>query len=266
MNKLENKVAVITGGSGGLGVAASKLFVEEGAKVVIVDINEDALKTAVKDINHENISYVVSDVTQPEQVQNFVNITVERHGKIDVFLANAGIEGKMDEIINTPIEMFDQVIAVNVRGVWLGLKYVMPVMAKNGGGSIVITSSTAGIRGSFGMSPYSTSKHAVIGLMRSAALEGASMGIRVNTVNPGPNQTRMMRSIEQMTTELNPTMSSPKDVEKSLSERAALKRYGEPHEVAQMMLFLSSEDSSYCNGGVYMVDGGTSAGSAHTRS
>ena len=131
----------------------------------------------------------------------FVNITVERHGKIDVFLANAGIEGKMDEIINTPVEMFDQVIAVNVRGVWLGLKYVMPVMEKNGGGSIVITSSTAGIRGSFGMSPYSTSKHAVIGLMRSAALEGASMGIRVNTVNPGPNQTRMMRSIEQMTTE-----------------------------------------------------------------
>ena len=105
MNKLENKVAVITGGSGGLGVAAAKLFVEEGAKVVIVDINEDALKTAVKDINHENISYVVSDVTQPEQVQNFVNITVERHGKIDVFLANAGIEGKMDEIINTPVEM-----------------------------------------------------------------------------------------------------------------------------------------------------------------
>ena len=151
MNKLENKVAVITGGSGGLGVAAAKLFVEEGAKVVIVDINEDALKTAVKDINHENISYVVSDVTQPEQVQNFVNITVERHGKIDVFLANAGIEGKMDEIINTPVEMFDQVIAVNVRGVWLGLKYVMPVMEKNGGGSIVITSSTAGIRGSFGM-------------------------------------------------------------------------------------------------------------------
>ena len=128
MNKLENKVAVITGGSGGLGVAAAKLFVEEGAKVVIVAINEDALKTAVKDINHENISYVVSDVTQPEQVQNFVNVAVERHGKIDVFLANAGIEGKMDEIINTPVEMFDQVIAVNVRGVWLGLKYVMPVM------------------------------------------------------------------------------------------------------------------------------------------
>ena len=136
MNKLENKVAVITGGSGGLGVAAAKLFIEEGAKVVIVDINEDALKTAVKDINHENISYVVSDVTQPEQVQNFVNITVERHEKIDVFLANAGIEGKMDEIINTPVEMFDQVIAVNVRGVWLGLKYVMPVMEKNGGGSL----------------------------------------------------------------------------------------------------------------------------------
>ena len=135
MNKLENKVAVITGGSGGLGVAAAKLFVEEGAKVVIVDINEDALKTAVKDINHENISYVVSDVTQPEQVQNFVNVAVERHGKIDVFLANAGIEGKMDEIINTPVEMFDQVIAVNVRGVWLGLKYVMPVMEKNVGGS-----------------------------------------------------------------------------------------------------------------------------------
>jgi NAD(P)-dependent dehydrogenase (short-subunit alcohol dehydrogenase family) len=263
MRKLEGKTAIITGGSGGIGRAAGKLFVGEGARVVLVDLNESALQDAVKFIGNENVSYVVSDVTQPDQVQDFVNVTVERHGGIDILIANAGIEGETNLIIDTPVEMFDKVMAVNVKGVWLSLKYVMPVMKNAGGGSVVITSSTAGVKGSMGMSPYSTSKHAVIGLMRSATLEGSSMGIRVNTVNPSPIQTRMMRSIEEQRSS-HPTLavySTVDEVQKTLASNNPMKRYGEPEEVARLMMFLASDDSSYCNGGVYMVDGGITAGS-----
>src|SRR5438094_8083528 len=146
------------------------------------------------------VSYVVADITQPEQVQHDVQTARERYQGIDILLANAGIEGVVQPIQDYPLEVFDEVMAVNVRAVWLGLKYVIPVMRARGGGSIVITSSTAGIRGGRGMSPYTTSKHAVIGLMRAAAQECAPMGIRVDTVNPAATETRMLRSIEEMRT------------------------------------------------------------------
>ena len=193
MARLAGKIAVITGGAGGIGRAAGKLFAEEGARVVLVDLHEAALQEAVKVVSSDSASYVVADTTQPAQVQAFVDTAVQRHGGIDVFLANAGVEGVVQPIPDYPINVFDQVMAVNVRGVWLGLKYVIPVMRHRGGGSIVITSSVAGIRGTAGMSAYNTSKHAVIGLMRVAALECAPWGIRVNTVNPAPIETRMMR-------------------------------------------------------------------------
>ncbi|CAI8011950.1 3-oxoacyl-[acyl-carrier-protein] reductase FabG [Geodia barretti] len=153
-------------------------------------------------------------------------------------------------------------MAVNVKGVWLGIKYAVPVMRERGGGSIVITSSTAGIGGTPEMSAYNTSKHAVIGLMRTAALEGAPDGIRVNTVNPSPIETRMMRSIEEMRVAAFDDSTVTVDVAKqAFADRIPLQRYGNPEEVARMMLFLSSDDSSFCTGGVYMVDGGRSAGS-----
>ena len=150
--------------------------------------------------------------------------------------------------------MFDQVIAVNVKGVFLGLKAIMPELDKRGGGSIVITSSTAGIRAVGGMSAYVTSKHAVIGLMRTAAMEGAPMDIRVNTVNPSPIDTRMMSSIEEMA-----GMPVGDRSNRPMARHTPLMRYGEPEEVANLMLFLSCNDSSFCTGGVYMVDGGVSA-------
>ena len=145
-------------------------------------------------------------------------------------------------------------MAVNVRGVWLGLKHVIPVMAKGGGGSIVITSSTAGVRAVPGGSAYVTSKHAVIGMMRTAALECAPLNIRVNTVNPAPIETRMMRSIEE---QLAP--GHPGQAKEQVKSRLPLGRYGQPEEVADVMLFLVSDQSRYCTGGVYMVDGGVSA-------
>jgi NAD(P)-dependent dehydrogenase (short-subunit alcohol dehydrogenase family) len=135
-------------------------------------------------------------------------------------------------------------------------------MRERGGGSIVITSSTAGIGGTAGMSAYTTSKHAVIGMMRTAAIECAPMGIRVNTVNPAPIETRMMRSLEEMrVAAADDSEVTVERTKKAYSARIPLQRYGDPEEVAKLMLFLASDDSSYCTGGVYMVDGGRSAGS-----
>jgi len=148
---------------------------------------------------------------------------------------------------------------VNVRGVWLGLKYAIPAMRARGGGSIIITSSAAGIHGSAGISAYTTSKHAVIGLMRTVALDCAPWGIRVNTVNPAPIETRMMRSLEEMRTTVAGAAMTVAQTKEAIAARIPLRRYGAPEEVARLMLFLASDESSFCTGGVYMVDGGSSA-------
>ena len=261
MSRLEGKVAVITGATGGIGSAAARLFAEEGARVALVDLDEAALREVARSIGEDKASYTVADVTQPDQTRNYINAAVERWGGIDILLANAGIEGVLSLITDYPIDVFDRVMAVNVRAVWLGIKYAVPVMQERGGGSIVITSSTAGIGGAPEMSAYNTSKHAVIGLMRTAALEFAP-DIRVNTVNPAPIETRMMRSIEDMRVAAMDDSKVTVDVIKqSAADRIPLQRYGEPEEVARLMLFLASDDSSFCTGGVYMVDGGRSAGS-----
>ena len=262
MARLEGKVAVITGATGGIGSAAARLFAEEGARVALVDLDESALRETVRSIGEDKASYTVADVTQPDQTQSYINAAVDRWGGIDILLANARVEGTLSPITDYPVDVFDRVMAVNVRGVWLGIKYVVPVMSERGGGSIVITSSTAGIGGSSDMSAYTTSKHAVIGLMRTAALEGAPSGIRVNTVNPAPIETRMMRSIEDMrVAALDDSKVTVEVAKQSFADRIPLQRYGDPEEVARMMLFLAGDDSSFCTGGVYMVDGGRSAGS-----
>jgi NAD(P)-dependent dehydrogenase (short-subunit alcohol dehydrogenase family) len=257
MGRLTGKTAVITGGAGGIGQAVAKLFTAEGAQILLVDQHEAALHTAVQATGSPMASSVVADTTQPDQVQRFVTTAVERYGGIDVFVANAGIEGVAQPIPDYPLEVFDQVMAVNVRAVWLGLKYVIPVMRH--GGSIIITSSTAGIRGAVGLSAYTTSKHAVIGLMRTAALECAPLGIRVNTVNPAPIETRMMRALEEMRA-AQAGGASVEQIKQGFASRIPLRRYGMPEEVARLMLFLASDESSFCTGGVYMVDGGSSAG------
>ena len=262
MARLDGKVAVITGATGGIGRAAARLFSEEGARVALVDLDEGALRELAADIGEDKASYSVADVTDPGQSQSYIDAAVNRWGGIDALLANAGIEGTLATIPDYPIEIFDRVIAVNVRGVMLGIKYVVPAMRERGGGSIVITSSTAGIGGAAEMSAYNTSKHAVIGMMRCAALECAPHGIRVNTVNPAPIETRMMRSIEeQRAAALDDTDVTLETMKRAYVERIPLRRYGNPEEVARMMLFLSSDESSFCTGGVYMVDGGRSAGS-----
>ncbi len=259
MGRLDGKVAVITGGAGVIGKAACKLFTEEGAKVLLVDTDAQQLDAIVRSAGNGNVSTFVADVTQPEQVQAYVNAAVERYGGIDVFLNNAGIEGVVLPVTEYPIDVFDKVMAVNVRGVFLGLKYVIPVMAAKMQGSIVITSSVAGVNGAGAVSAYITSKHALIGLMRTTAIECAPLNIRVNTINPSPVESRMMRSLESGADELLKIMM-PDVVMPSAKEQTTLGipmgRYAMPEEVAKVMLFLASDDSSFCTGGVYMVDGG----------
>jgi|TARA_B110000259_G_scaffold12861_2_gene13671 NAD(P)-dependent dehydrogenase (short-subunit alcohol dehydrogenase family) len=251
--KLDNKVVLITGAGGGIGQAAVRKFVSEGAKVMLADIGTDVTQTLVDELGSERCACVAVDVAVADQVENMVRATVDRFGSIDVFIANAGVEGKIGSIMDTDVSNLDQVLAVNVRGVWLGLHYVMPVMRDGNGGSIIITSSGAGVQGSPNTAAYNTSKHAVIGLMRCAALEAAQFGIRVNTVNPGAVDTRMMESIEEGFAEVGAG-----DFRAMVEAVTPLGRYGQPDEIANMMVFLGSDDSSYCTGGVYMVDGGNS--------
>lgn len=249
--RLENKVALITGAAGEIGLATAKLFAAEGAKVVLADLNENALRQAVQDIGEAIADYAVVDVANEAQVKAMVDKTLARFGKLDVFVANAGIEGKVGNIDAGDVANLRKVLEVNVVGVWLGLHYAIPAMRANGGGSIIITSSGAGVIGSPGTAPYNTSKHAVIGLMRCAALECARDNIRVNTVNPGPIDSRMMRSIEEG--------YGPETAQKfheTVVAATPMRRYGKPSEISPMMLFLASDEASYCTGSVYMVDGG----------
>ena len=254
MGRLDGKVAVITGGAGGIGRAAGQRFVEEGADVLLVDLSEDALTDAVKEIGSNKVSYLVGDVTKLEDNLAMVEVATERYGGVDVFLANAGIEGDVASILDYDEARFEQVMAINVKGPFLGLKAAIPALEKRGGGSVIITSSVAGVQGAAGVAPYVTSKHAVIGLMKSAAKEVAGSNIRVNTVNPSPVETRMMRSLE--------AGFAPENAEGAKAQLEAnipLGRYAEPRDIANIMLFLASDDGAFVTGSVYLADGGSTA-------
>jgi NAD(P)-dependent dehydrogenase (short-subunit alcohol dehydrogenase family) len=252
MKRLENKTALITGGAGSIGLVTAEKFIAQGASVVLVDLNEESLITAVATLPSGKASYIVADVTQSKDVESYAKIAQERLGNIDIFFNNAGIEGVVKPIAEYPEEVFDKVIAVNVKGAWLGCKYVLPVM--NDGGSIIITSSGAGLRGSAGTSAYNTSKHAVVGTMRSMALEAAPRRIRVNSVHPSPVDNRMMRSLEQGFNEKDAAAA------KSMMEKAIpLGRYAQPEEIADLVVFLASDDSKFITGTTNAIDGGMQA-------
>jgi NAD(P)-dependent dehydrogenase (short-subunit alcohol dehydrogenase family) len=254
MGRLDNKVVVITGGAGGIGRAAGARFVEEGADVLLVDLGEEGLIDACENIGSNRVSHFVGDVTRADDNQGMIDVAVERYGGVDVLLANAGIEGDVASILDYDESRFDQVLAVNVKGPFLGLRAAVPAMERRGGGSVVITSSVAGVRAGARLAPYVTSKHAVVGLMKSAAKEFAPLGIRVNTVNPSPVNTRMMRSIESG---LQP--HDPEGAKSSMERSVPLGRYAEARDVANVMLFLASDDSAFVTGAVYMADGGSTA-------
>jgi NAD(P)-dependent dehydrogenase (short-subunit alcohol dehydrogenase family) len=252
MEKLENKVAIITGGAGSIGLITAKLFLQNGAKIMLVDVNEDSLKNAVTELQSPNVDYCVADVTQNSDVEKYAQKTVDKFGKIDVFFNNAGIEGVVKPITESPEDNFDKVIAVNVKGVWLGMKHVLPRM--NDGGSVIITSSVAGLIGISGMTAYNASKHATIGTMRATAQEAAPRKIRVNTVNPGTVDNRMMRSLEE-----GMAPGHAEAVKAEFIKGIPLGRYVQPEEVANVVLYLASDDSQFITATINVVDGGMAA-------
>ncbi|MEH7121789.1 glucose 1-dehydrogenase [Bacillus sp. JJ1503] len=250
MERLSEKVAVITGGAGGIGKVVAERFLKEGAKVVLVDLFEESLLKAKDELaSLGEVLTVQADVSKESDVENYVKKALEHFGKIDVFFNNAGIEGKVAPLVDQKIEDFDKVISVNVRGVFLGLKYVLPVMTKQGYGSVINTSSVAGLEGSPGVSPYIASKHAVVGLTKASAIEVANANVRVNSIHPSPVNTRMMRSLEDG---LNVE-------QEDLAKAIPLGRYGEPSDIANLVLFLASDESSFITGVQYRVDGGMGA-------
>jgi len=195
MSKLKDKIAIITGGAGGIGRVTAEFFLNEGANVLIFDNNKADLENTIKEINSRKLSHFIGDVTILEDNLKAVNLAKEKFGGLDIFVANAGTEGEVNNIEDYDLEIFDKVININIKGVFLGLKASIPAMSERGGGSYIISSSVAGLTGAPGLAPYATSKHAVTGLMRSAAKECAKRNIRVNSINPSPVETRMMRSI-----------------------------------------------------------------------
>jgi NAD(P)-dependent dehydrogenase (short-subunit alcohol dehydrogenase family) len=256
MHRFEGKVAVITGAAGGIGQALAARFGREGAKIVAVDLGGRALDDAVVSLRNAGVDAmgVPADVSQAAQVEEYVAAARSHFGGLDILCNNAGIEGWVGPIIDYPEQVFDQVLAVNVKGVWLGMKYAVPAMRERGGGAIINTASVAGLGGYGPLIAYVASKHAVVGMTKSAALEFAPDRIRVNAVCPAPIETRMMRALEQG---LNP--DDPETIHQAMAENIPLARYGEPAEVAALVAFLASDDASYITGGIYTVDGGSRA-------
>jgi len=249
---LDNKVCVITGAAGSIGLATARLFLQEGARVMLVDLKDDELRRAAAEFPADRVAFKTADVRQAVDVEAYVAATVARWGWIDVLFSNAGNAGTIGPLADYPEEVFDDVYRVHVKGAFLACKYGIAQM--NDGGSVIITSSVAGLRGDRGVYAYITAKHAQIGLMRSVAKEAATRRIRVNTIHPGPTRNSFQSGIEdQLSTVLG------RDAGRFFDELIPLGRHAAPEEIARSVLFLASEQSSFMTGSMLVVDGGMSA-------
>lgn len=237
---LEGKVAVITGAAAGIGKETARLFHEHGARLVLVDLHQEALDRTAEELGLTDFLAVAANVADEDQVAGYVQKAVEKYGKIDVFFNNAGILGVFGSITDLTAEQFGQVLDVNVKGVFYGLKHVMRVMKEQKSGSIINTSSMAGIFASPQMAGYVASKHAVIGLTKTAALEGAADGIRVNAICPFRVKTGMVQTLSGQ----------------NKAPQVPLQRLCDPREVAELVLFLASDKAGFITGGTYRIDGG----------
>ena len=256
------KVALVTGGANGIGAATVRGFVARGARVAIVDRDAEAGAALAAEFGQAAI-FRQADVTRGADVAAYVQATLDAFGAIDCFHNNAGIEGKVAPTAEYDEAVYDAVMGVNVKGVFLGLRHVLPVMLRQGRGAVVNTASIAGLVGTPGMPAYVASKHAVIGLTKVAAGEVGPKGIRVNAVCPGPIATRMVQDIAKQVSPNN-----PESIEETYAAAIPLRRYGSAEEVANLVLFLCSDLASNITGAQYVVDGGrtaTPAGIARTR-
>ncbi len=254
--RLDGRTAIVTGAAGVIGRATAELLAARGARIVAVDRKREALDAVVAALPASAQALAVAaDVTSEDEVRHYVGAAVEKFGTVDVFYNNAGIEGDVAPITRYSLETFRRVLDVNVVGVFLGLKHVLPVMLKQNKGSIINTASIAGLVGSPDVAVYSASKHAVIGLTKSAAQECASTGVRVNCVCPGLIDSRMLSAIIEGRNPGKPPLPAERIV-----ERIPARRLGQASEVASIVAFLASDEASYVSGAAYTVDGGRTAG------
>jgi 3alpha(or 20beta)-hydroxysteroid dehydrogenase len=245
VGKLDGKVAIVTGGARGQGGAEATLFRAEGAEVVLTDVLRDQGESLAKELG---ATFIAHDVRSEEEWAEVVRQTVERHGRIDVLVNNAGIFHRA-KLVDTDLATYRRVIDVNQVGVYLGMRAVAPTMIAQGAGSIVNISSVAGLRGSPGGFAYGASKFAVTGMTKSAAMELARYGVRVNSIHPGMIDTDMMTDVTGGSAERHDRFA----------RSVPLRRAAEPTEVAHLALFLAAGDSSYCTGSEFIVDGGMTA-------
>ena len=241
------RAAVITGGAGGIGAATAERLAARGFAVLMVD-RDLAAAEAVAERLGDSASAIGADVSDEDDVRGYVAAAVERYGRIDAFFNNAGIEGAISGVEEYPTETFDQVLAVNLRGAFLGLKHVVPVMRAQGEGAILNTASQAGVRGVPGLSGYVASKHAVVGLSQGVALEVAAAGIRVNCLCPGPTNTRMMEDIKVA---VRAAGGDPQ----TFVDRMPVGRFGEPGEIADVAAWALADAPAFMTGAVLTVDG-----------
>ena len=250
---LEDKIALVTGAGSGIGRASSLVLAREGAKVVVSDINAEgaeATLSTIKEMGGEGV-FVHADVSKPEDVQALVASVIHTYGRLDCAYNNAGIEGYMEGRLHEyPEDIWDRLIGINLKGVWLCLKYEIPRMLEQGGGAIVNTASAAGLVGSRRLAAYVASKHGVVGLTKAAALEYARDGIRVNAVCPGIIDTPMMDRL---------IAGRQDDYEATIPTRQPIGRLGTAEEIAESVAWLCSDAASLITGIALSVDGGFTA-------
>lgn len=257
MSRFQGKVAIVTGAAGGIGAATAQRLAGEGARLVLADRDADGLAEIADGLARggAEVETLICDVGDESHMDALIALASQKFGALDIGILNAGTEGRIASIDAMTVSDFDDVYRVNVRSMFIGLHSLLPALGNAGGGAIVMTASTAGLRGNAGMGAYVPSKHAVLGLMKTAAIEGARQNIRVNAVCPGPVDTRMLSAIE-----LQSRPEAPQSLRDTIISGVPLSRAAAPAEIAAMIAFLASADASYCTGGAYVVDGGSTAG------